>query len=103
MLKIFVEADGRNFFNAEISYKRARGSVILEARLLAAWKSTKELATSEATVNIKYRPRFMHLSTKVFSTALFARSIACVGRHIDKIPRDPEDHPAGRIDIANEG
>ena len=65
------------------------------SRLRAAWKSTKELAATEATMNIKYRPRFLPrpLSTMAFFPTSFARVIVCVGRHVDNDPWDPEDHP----------
>ena len=54
------------------------------SRLWVAWKSTKELAASEAIMNIEY---WLHLSTIGFSTAL--RLIACVGRHDPSGPRRP--------------
>ena len=58
------------------------------SRLWVAWKSTKELAASEAIMNIEY---WLHLwrplSTIAFSTALGL--IACVGRHDPSGPRRP--------------
>ena len=47
----------------------------------AAWKSTKQIAASEATMNIKYRLRFWPrpMFMTDFSASLFARAIACVG------------------------
>ena len=66
-----------------------RGSIILEAQDLERHgKNTKQLGATEATMNIKYWQHFLPrpLSLRGFSTALFARSFACVGRHVDNDP-----------------
>ena len=88
MLKIFVEADGRNFFNAEISYKRARGSVILEARLLAAWTRTPAPVIACEDASVIGAP--FYLMERCFGAMLR-----------DGIPA-AYDTPAGRRRIAGE-
>ena len=64
------------------------------SRPRATWKNMEELAASEATLNIKYWLHFLPrpLSTMFFTTALFARAITCVGRHIDNNPSGSAPH-----------
>ena len=74
----------QKLFNAEI-FTRACGSVILEAQdFRAAWKSTKELVVSEATMNKKYWLRFL--------PCLQGQPLA-LADVLTAILRNPEDYP----------
>ena len=60
-----------------------------------SWMSTKELAASEATMNIKYWPCFLPrpLSATAFSSALFAWRSLVLADMLTTIFQDPEDYP----------
>ena len=84
-------------FHTKISYIRIHMAASCQ-------KSIKEVAASKATMNIRcwlcFLPSLCWFTT-AFSTALFARVIACIGRHIDNDPfgsgRPPDNHLAWRV------